>query len=82
MLNVIKGSIASYAFVAGAAAGLSALATWQTPGYELQPARYDSANGWVVPPATRGGIAGNVSDPHVLRIGSVLRNRGTRRLAR
>ena len=30
MLNVIRGSVASYAFVAGAAAGLSALATWQT----------------------------------------------------
>ena len=29
MLNVIRGSVASYAFVAGAAAGLSALATWQ-----------------------------------------------------
>ena len=29
MLNVIRGSVASYALVAGAAAALSALATWQ-----------------------------------------------------
>jgi len=29
MLKVVRGSVASYALVAGAAAGLSALATWQ-----------------------------------------------------
>src|SRR5215470_8886125 len=29
MLQVVRGSVASYALVAGAGAGLSALATWQ-----------------------------------------------------
>jgi len=45
-----------------------AIATWQTPSYQVQVARHDSVNGWIVPPPTWGGI-GNVSFP-MLSVGS------------
>jgi quercetin dioxygenase-like cupin family protein len=45
MLKVIRGSVASYALVAGAAAGLSALATWHGLGLVTPSAAQPAATG-------------------------------------
>jgi len=54
MLKVIRGSVASYALVAGAAAALSALATWQGAALVTPSAAQ---------PATAGGVQQIVSQP-------------------
>jgi quercetin dioxygenase-like cupin family protein len=54
MLEVIRGSVASYALVAGAAAALSALATWQGAALVTPSAAQ---------PATAGGVQQIVSQP-------------------